>query len=65
MDKTTLLREIRATHAFIETAAAEMDDDALLGPAPGMDGWTRKDVLAHIEWWSRHSAAVIEGARSG
>ena len=65
MDKDTLLREIRETHAFIEAAAAEMDDDALLAPAPGMDGWTRKDVLAHIEWWSRHSVAVIEGVRSG
>ena len=65
MDKDTLLREIRETHAFIDAAAAEMDDDALLGPAPGMEGWTRKDVLAHIEWWSRHSAAVIEGVRSG
>ena len=42
-----------------------MDDDALLGPAPGMEGWTRKDVLAHIEWWSNHSTAVIEGVRSG
>jgi hypothetical protein len=65
MDKATLLREIRETHAFIETATAEMDDDALLGPAPGMDGWTRKDVLAHVEWWSRHSASVVEGTRSG
>jgi hypothetical protein len=37
----------------------------LLAPAPGMDGWTRKDVLAHVEWWNRHSENVVEGVRSG
>jgi hypothetical protein len=65
MDKDTLLRRIRETHAPIEAAAAALDDHALLAPAPGMDGWTRKDVLAHIEWWSDHSVHVIAGARSG
>lgn len=64
MDKDTLLREIRATHAPI-AAAAELDDDTLLGPAPGMAGWTRKDVLAHIEWWNLHSVNVLAGVRSG
>jgi len=64
MDKDTLLRDIRATHAPIEAAAA-LDDEALLGPAPGLDGWTRKDVLAHVEWWNVHSAAVVEGVRTG
>jgi hypothetical protein len=64
MDKSTLLSDIRAAHAPIE-AAASLDDDALLGLAPGLDGWTRKDVLAHVEWWNVHSAAVAEGVRSG
>lgn len=65
MDKDTLLRRIHESHAPIEAAASALGDDALLGPAPGMDGWTRKDVLAHIEWWTRHSADVIAGARTG
>ena len=65
MDKDTLLRRIHETHAPIEAAAAALDDDALLGPAPDMNGWMRKDVLAHVEWWSRRSVEVIEGARSG
>ncbi len=65
MDKETLLTQIRETHAALEAAAAVLDDDALQGAAPGMDGWTRKDILAHIEWWSAHSADVIEGVRSG
>ena len=36
MDKDTLLRA-NSSHStpFIDAAAAEMDDDALLGPAPG------------------------------
>jgi hypothetical protein len=65
MDKDTLLRGIHETHASLEAATAALDDDALLGPAPGMPGWTRKDVLAHVEWWNRHSVAVIEGVRTG
>ena len=65
MDKDTLLREIRATHAPIETAATGLDDERLAGSAPDMAGWTRKDVLAHIEWWNDHSTNVIAGNRSG
>jgi hypothetical protein len=64
MDKDTLIRDIRATHATIEAAAA-LDDATLLEPAPGLDGWTRKDVLAHVEWWHRNSAAMVAGVHSG
>lgn len=65
MDKTTLLREMRETHGGIESAIANLDDAALLAPAPGMDGWTRKDVLAHVEWWSDHSARVVTALLEG
>ena len=65
MDKNTLLRDIRAGHASIATALAALDDEALLDPAPGMEGWTRKDVVAHIEWWHEHTSNVIEGIRTG
>lgn len=65
MDKATLLRDIRAGHEPIEAAVAALDDEALLAPAPGMPGWTRKDVLAHLEWWHEHSSNVIDGARTG
>ncbi len=30
-----------------------------------MPGWTRKDVVAHIEWWHEHTSNVIEGIRTG
>ena len=65
MDKDTLLRGIRETHLAIETAAAALDDGGLAVPAPDMEGWTRKDVLAHVEWWNDHSTNVIAGNRSG
>ena len=65
MDKTTLLRDMHEAHAAFLAAADAIDDEALAGLAPGLDGWTRKDVLAHVEWWNDHSSDVIEGARTG
>lgn len=65
MDKTELLRTMRDAHAPIAAAAAGLTDADLVAEAPGMPGWTRKDVLAHIEWWHRRSIAVLEGVRSG
>lgn len=65
MDKTTLLRDMRETHAQVRAAVAALDDDALLAEAPGMPGWTRKDVLAHLEWWSDHSARVVGALLAG
>lgn len=65
MDKTELLHAIQAAHAPIETAVSALDDAALLLSAPGMPGWTRKDVLAHLEWWNDHSVNVIAGVRTG
>jgi hypothetical protein len=65
MDKTTLLRDMRETHARIHAAAAALDDAALREEAPGMPGWTRKEVLAHLEWWSDHSARVVSALVKG
>ncbi len=65
MDKTELLRAMRDAREPIEAAAATLTDEALHAEAPGMPGWTRKDVLAHIEYWHRHSTAVLAGVRSG
>jgi hypothetical protein len=65
MDRTELLDALRTTHAPIEAAAAAHDDEALSAPAPGLDGWTRKDVLAHLEWCNRYAADVVGGVRTG
>ena len=65
MDKDALLHRILTSHATIEAAVARLSDDDLLGDAPGMPGWTRKDVLAHLEWWHEHSSDVVQGVRTG
>ncbi len=65
MDKLTLLADIRAHHDALEAAAAALDADAFAAEVPGMDGWTRKDVLAHVEWWSDHSARVVDALVAG
>jgi hypothetical protein len=65
MDRDTLLAEIRDTHEELEVALDGLTDDALLEPAVGIDGWTRKDVLAHLAWWTDHSARVIEALLAG
>ncbi len=65
MDKTELLQKIRDAHAPIAAAAAALSDDELGAGAPGIPGWSRKDVLAHLEYWHRRSAATVAGVRSG
>jgi len=65
MDKTTLLTRIREAHAELAVAVDVVDDEVLASPAPGMDGWTRKDVLAHIEWWTDHSVRVVSALTAG
>lgn len=65
MDKQTLLAEIHTTHEPIATAVAHLADDAWADPIPDLDGWTRKDALAHIGWWSDHSVRVITALLAG
>lgn len=65
MDKSELLRRMRDGYPVIDGAALTMSEDALHAEPVGMAGWTRKDVLAHIAWWHRHSTLVLKGIRSG
>jgi len=65
MDKRSLLARIHETHAALEAVVRSLDDAALEAPASGMEGWSRKDVVAHVAWWSDHSARVIEALRAG
>jgi hypothetical protein len=65
MDKTTLLRSMRDGHAVVAELVDALSDEALAAEAPGMEGWTRKDVLHHIAWWHDHSAGVVEALRAG
>ena len=65
MDKQSFLAEIRATHAPLAAVVGTLADDAWTEPLADMPGWTRKDVLAHVGWWSDHSVRVITALRAG
>lgn len=60
-----LLHAMRDAHATLAGLIDALSDEALDAPAPGMDGWTRKDVLHHIAWWHNHAAGVAEALRAG
>ena len=63
MDKDTLLRSIRDGHDRWARALAPLSDDDLLAPAQGE--WTKKDLVAHVEYWERSSVDNIEALRAG
>ena len=65
MNKQGFLAEIRAAHEPLAVAVATLPDGSWARPIPGMNGWTRKDALAHVGWWSDHSARVITALRAG
>lgn len=65
MDKQAFLAEIRTTHEPLAAVVASLPDDAWAGSLADMDGWTRKDALAHVGWWSDHSVRVITALRAG
>jgi hypothetical protein len=64
MDKDDLLAGTLDHHAPVAAAGLLLPGAALREPAPGMDGWTRADILAHVAWWNERSVAVIGGARA-
>lgn len=65
MDKQTFLAEIRASHEPLAAVVTTVADDAWADPIPDMGGWTRKDALAHVGWWSDHSARVVAALSAG
>jgi hypothetical protein len=63
MDKHELIAALRIGHDQLRAAIDALSDDELALPAQGE--WTRRDVVAHIEWWERHSAHVITALHEG
>lgn len=63
MDKPELIRAMRDAHRRVADAIEHVPDERLLEPV--MDGWTGKDLLAHLAWWHDHSAMVIDALRAG
>lgn len=63
MDKAELVRTMREAHRQVADAIEQLPDERLTEPV--MDGWTGKDVVAHMAWWHEHSVQVIESLRAG
>jgi hypothetical protein len=63
MDKHELISGLRSGHAELRAVIDALSDAELALPAQGE--WTRLDLVAHIEWWERHSANVITALRDG
>jgi hypothetical protein len=63
MDKHELVVMLRTDHDRLRSAIGALSDDELALPAQG--AWTRRDLVAHIEWWERHSTNVIAAAHEG
>jgi hypothetical protein len=63
VDKDELLHTITTAQRELAELVSRISDDRLSDPA--MDGWTGKDLLAHLASWHDHSVLVIEGLRGG
>ncbi len=63
MDKPELLATLRAGHARLRETIDGLSDADLDLPAHG--SWSRRDLVAHLEWWERHSARVVHALRAG
>ena len=63
MDKPELLRILTDAHAELRSAIGALPDAEF--EAEAMPGWTRRDIVAHIEWWENHSADVLRALDAG
>ena len=68
MDITEPLRHLDSVHARLTAALDALDatGEAAWDVEPrDMPGWTRRDVVAHIEWWEVSSADVTAALTTG
>jgi hypothetical protein len=63
MTADELVTRVHAEHAALEQAIASLDDTAMC--APLVDGWSIKDVLAHLATWERRVMRAITAADRG
>jgi len=64
IDKQTMLRQVREGFAALEALLAEFDD-AQMAVSHSPDGWSVKDVMAHIAFWEDHVLARLKEAARG
>ena len=63
MIKDELLARIARDRALLTDAIARLDDEAILAPSRN-DGWTAKDILAHLTAWEQRLLRWIERWRA-
>jgi hypothetical protein len=63
MNKSELVQSLREAHQRVAKTSEQIPDSRLVDPV--IDGWSGKDVLAHMAWWHDHSALVIEELGAG
>jgi uncharacterized protein (TIGR03083 family) len=63
-DKPTLLQRIRESYSVLETALARFDADQMITPHPP-DGWSVKDIMAHITFWERYALERLQEVGRG
>lgn len=57
--KAELMARINDSRAALEQLVNRLDEDRAV--APGADGWSVKDHLAHVAVWERSLLALLEG----
>ncbi len=55
--KETLLAEIAARRAELDALLAGLSDEQMARPDV-MDGWSIKDILAHMTWWHQRMCTL-------
>jgi hypothetical protein len=64
MTKTKMLGEIQREHQSLKKTLAMISDEQMLLPGV-IDGWTVKDILAHITVWEQRMVRWMEEAVRG
>lgn len=60
MDRRELLRAMQTGHDRLEAALSGLRDEALLAPELD-DGWSVKDLLAHLAFWQKRVGDIYLG----
>jgi hypothetical protein len=64
MDKRELLDDIRREHEALDARVAQLDDAQISEPALD-NGWSMKDLVAHLSLWERTCAKWLDAVARG
>lgn len=64
MDRAELLEKITAGRTQLETALNGLQPEQMTGPGLH-EGWSVKDLLAHLGWWEQRAVEIYEESMAG